>query len=89
MAQPVTFKRANRFFPAPRTARACERIAGAIGLHVWSDGQRSVTRWKLTWRERLQVLLHGHVWVSVASGWTQPPVAVDTRKEYLREVSES
>jgi hypothetical protein len=89
VATPVSFKHANRFFPAPRTAKPCQRIAGSIGLHAWSNGDQSVTRWKLTWRERLQVLLHGHVWVSVLSGWTQPPVSIDTGKQYLKNVRPS
>jgi hypothetical protein len=89
MAKPVNFKHANRFLAAPASATYSKQIAGVIGMHTWTDGEQSVSRWKLTWRERLQVLCHGHVWVSVLSGSTQPPVAIETCKEYLKEVKPS
>ncbi len=37
------------------------------------------SRWRLSWRERLRVLLGRPVVLSVASGATQPPVALEVR----------
>jgi hypothetical protein len=84
MAVPVKFEHSNRFLGPPQAAEYSENIAGVVGMHTWTDGEQSLSRWKLTWRERLQVLLHGHVWITVLSGWTQPPVAIETRREYLK-----
>lgn len=37
-----------------------------ITLPAWrGDDGRVVTRWKLSWKERLQVLLGGSIWLSV------------------------
>lgn len=45
-------------------------------LPVWSDGERCISLWTATWRERLCFLLTGKVWLWVWGGPTQPPVAV-------------
>jgi hypothetical protein len=39
-----------------------------------------VTRWKLTWRERLDILLRGNLWLSVLT-YNRPlqPVKLDTK----------
>lgn len=43
-------------------------------LHVWSDGKQCVSCWKLSFKERLNVLFNGKVWLGVLSGKSQPPV---------------
>lgn len=45
-------------------------------LHVWSDGNQCVSCWKPTFKERLNILFGGKVWLGVLSGKTQPPVFV-------------
>lgn len=55
-----------------------------------AEGQR-VTRWKLTWRERIQVLFSGSLWLSLLSfnGPMQPcmihtecPITIDQVEDY-------
>lgn len=46
-------------------------------LPVWTDGELSVSCWKLSLRERLLALLFGRAWISMlVGGDTQPPVAL-------------
>lgn len=45
-------------------------------LHVWSDGTQCVSCWRPTFKERLNILFGGKVWLGVLSGKTQPPVFV-------------
>lgn len=45
-------------------------------LPVWSDGKQCVSCWKPTFKERLNILFTGKVWLGVLSGKTQPPVFV-------------
>ncbi|WP_231381868.1 hypothetical protein [Bacteroides pyogenes] len=45
-------------------------------LHVWSDGNQCVSCWEPTFKERLNILFGGKVWLGVLSGKTQPPVFV-------------
>ncbi len=51
-----------------------------IPLPAWKgpDGLR-ITRWKLTWRERLQALLGGSIWLRILT-FDQPlqPVLIET-----------
>lgn len=52
-----------------------------IPLPMWSgpDGMR-VSRWRLTWRERLRILLSGSIWLSILT-FDRPlqPVKIDTQ----------
>lgn len=45
-------------------------------LPVWSDGKQCVSCWKPTFKERLNILFGGKVWLGVLSGKTQPPVFI-------------
>ncbi len=42
-------------------------------LHVWSDNTRCISKWKLTWRERLTLLFTGVLWFD-CWGSTHPPI---------------
>ena len=50
---------------------------------IRDSGQEGVvtTRWHLSWRERLQVLLHGNLWLQLLT-FHQPlqPVALTTKR---------
>lgn len=74
---PVKFPEANRSLTKPvgMTDDECG------SLWVYTDGIECFSCWKLGWRERLNVLLHGKVWLSVVSGYTQPPVALIVGKQ--------
>jgi hypothetical protein len=45
-------------------------------LGVYSDGQKCISLWQMSWRERLSALFFGRVWVWVYSGQTQPPISL-------------
>ena len=48
-------------------------------LQVWKSPELDlvISKWKLTWRERFQILLTGHCWLHVV-GNTHPPVSIET-----------
>lgn len=46
---------------------------GRLPVGVY-DGQ-VISCWKLSWKERLQMLFCGRLWVFVFSGATQPPIS--------------
>ena len=52
-------------------------------LSVFSDGERCISLWKPTLKERLSILLFGNVWLDVMSGKTQPPVTVSGSRKYF------
>lgn len=53
-------------------------------LHVWSDGNQCVSCWKPTFKERLNILFGGKVWLGVLSGKTQPPVFVSGEQIFYK-----
>lgn len=66
----IKFKEANKnlFKPDSMTDEECS------SLMVYTNGRECVSCWRLTWKERLSALLFGRVWLSMLSGFTQPPV---------------
>ena len=75
--EPIKFEQANKDLLKPEgmTDEECG------SLPVWSDGKECISLWQMTWRERLSALFFGRVWLSVHSGFTQPPVWLMATKE--------
>lgn len=78
--KPIKFPEANRNLLKPESM--ADNECGS--LWVYTDGVECFSCWKLGWRERLNILLYGKVWLSVLSGHTQPPVAVLVGKQIFR-----
>lgn len=79
---PVKFKEANINLTRPETMTDEE----CRSLWVYTDGTQCISRWKLTWLQRLMVLFFGHIWLSVYSGYSQPPVWLNCGKTvFIRE----
>jgi hypothetical protein len=53
-------------------------------LPVFDDGQVCLTRWRLSFKERLQVLFGGSIWVCI--GGVQPPMSIRTNKKDVFEI---
>jgi len=83
--KPRWFKWANRRL-MPSGSEYSENVTGVDPLWIWTDGEQCLSCWQPTLWERIQLLFHGRIWVSVLSGQTQPPICVTTEKEYLKEV---
>lgn len=78
--KPISFPMANRNLLKPdgMTDEQCG------SLPVWTNEQVCVSLWKPTLRERLSILLFGRVWLTVHSGRTQPPVAMNGIKTMFK-----
>lgn len=64
----------------PECNRTC--VGEACGdLPVLMTDGTIVSCWRMTWWERLRVLLTGRVWLSVWGGG-QPPVCIGTEKPF-------
>lgn len=81
---PVKFTEANKNLlkPSSMTDEEC------ASLWVFTDGGQCVSRWQLTWLDRLRILWYGHVWLSVHSGATQPPVRLDSERTVFQTLEE-
>jgi len=50
-------------------------------LHIFQqDNGTCISLWTVSFWERLKFLFHGHIWLGVLSGTTQPPVWLDCKK---------
>lgn len=47
-------------------------------LPIFNDGGHCISKWKMTFKERLFCLFKGYVWLWVHSGKTQPPIMITT-----------
>lgn len=54
-------------------------------LGVYTDGEQTISCWRMTWRERLSALFYGRVWLYVHFGINQPPVALSATKTVFME----
>lgn len=79
--KPVKFEEANVNLARP--SDMTEEECGS--LWVYTDGVQCVSRWKLTFLERLKALFFGHIWLSVYSGHTQPPVWLACEKTVFQK----
>ena len=70
--KPIDFPQSTKVLQKPSTMSDNE----CSSLHVWNDGKQCVSCWKPTFKERMNILFGGKVWLGVFSGKTQPPVFV-------------
>jgi len=76
--KPIKFKNSNKILKAPKNwneEEQCEELT------IYSDGKQCVSCWRLSFFDRLSVLIFGKVWLYVMSEGTQPPVALIAKKE--------
>ena len=66
--KPIDFPQSTKVLQKPSTMSDKE----CSSLHVWSDGKQCVSCWKPTFKERMNILFGGKVWLGVLSGKTHP-----------------
>lgn len=72
---PDRFPEKNKTLGAPASMQdSCDP------LDVWTDGKVCISRWRMTWRERIAALVFGRVWLRVYFGSSQPPVAISAER---------
>jgi len=83
--EPIKFEQANKELlkPLGMTDEECG------SLPIYTDGKECISLWKMTWRERFSALFFGKIWLSVHSGYTQPPVWLMAAKEIFKEVKQT
>lgn len=78
--KPIQFKQSTKVLQKPSVMSDDE----CASLPVWSDGNQCVSCWKPTFKERLNILFGGKVWLGVLSGKTQPPVFVSGEQIFYK-----
>jgi hypothetical protein len=67
--KPIEFEQANTRLLPPEGEEE-----NVLPLPIWTDGKAVLSKWSMTWRERLWVLRHGVVYLHCV-GRTHPPLA--------------
>lgn len=49
-------------------------------LHIYQQDEVCISLWTVSFWERVKFLFHGHIWLGVLSGKTQPPVWLNCTK---------
>ena len=81
--KPIDFEVSNRrLVVSPGAADAMKQQGHESGdLHVFQGDGESVSCWRLSWWDRLAVIITGRVWLRV---WgSQPPVSVTTQYPFV------
>jgi hypothetical protein len=74
--EPIEFKEANKELarPSSMTDEECGP------LPVFVDERECISKWNMTFSERIHCLFRGFVWVRVFSRNTQPPILIQANK---------
>jgi hypothetical protein len=81
---PIKFKESNKVLVAPKNWDVSEY--GECGdLYTYNDGHQSISLWRLTWKERFQILFNGKIWLGIMSGKSQPAVWLDSQKTVFKD----
>ena len=54
-------------------------------LPCFRNGERVISCWQMSWKERLVALVTGKVWVSVWSGHSSPPIVLMIDTPFLSQ----
>lgn len=79
--------RGTNFPEETHTLRAPEGMEDKVyDLPIWRhpEGGFIISKWKMTWRERLACLFKGHVWFHVWAD-THPPISIETSFPFEKE----
>ena len=71
-------------FPEANKTLLANNIPNCVDLHVFNDGEKSISLWKASLKDRLKILFTGNIWLWVFSGHTAPPVCADADYPFVK-----
>jgi hypothetical protein len=80
--KPIAFPEAIKDLQ-PSGKEYSDNVIAVKPLPFWTDGEQCVSKWRLSWRERIAMLTRGTVWVQVLSGSSQPPITFWTGRKFF------
>ncbi|MDR3133004.1 MAG: hypothetical protein LBU42_03150 [Prevotellaceae bacterium] len=79
--KPIKFKEQNRVLIKPKSMT--DEQCGSLPVHA--ENGVCTSCWAMTFKERLNALLFGKIWISVLTGTsTQPPISIDCKKTIFK-----
>ena len=83
--KPVKFKEAQ--IELQRPSNMTEEECGS--LWIYRENGQCISCWRIPFWQRVKLLFHGNIWLSVFSGETQPPVWLGCMKTIFKKEDES
>jgi hypothetical protein len=79
--KPIHFKESNKCLlkPHPMADEDCK------SLDVWTDNVECISCWRPSFSDIIRIVLFRKIWVRVLSGYTQPPVSIETPRVMFHE----
>ena len=77
--KPISFHGVNVILNAPENWDEEEHGECKVLPVMRTDGM-CISKWSLSWRERLDILFGKSIFVYIASGETQPPISLKVEK---------
>ena len=56
-------------------------------LWIYRQDNNCISLWTASFSERLKFLFHGHIWIGILSGQTQPPIWLDCKDNIFKELN--
>ncbi len=53
-------------------------------LWIYRQNNDCISLWTTSLWERIKFLFHGHIWIGIHSGQTQPPIWLDSKKSVFK-----
>jgi len=78
---PIHFKEATIELKKPPTMTDEE----CSSLWIYSQNGTCISLWTTSLWERIMFLFHGHVWIGIMSGDTQPPIWLDSKNSLFEK----
>ena len=80
--KPLHFKEATIELKKPEnmTDEECS------SLWIHRQDNTCISLWTVSLWERLKFLFHGHIWIGILSGQTQPPIWLDCKNTIFKEL---
>lgn len=82
--KPLYFKEAQIELKKPNNMT--DEECGNLWIYRWDN--QCMSLWTAPLWQRLKFLFHGHIWIGVNSGQTQPPIWLDCKDDIFKEVKE-
>ena len=80
--KPINFKQSNKVLGKPKNWNE-KKPCASLPVNTY-DGN-CISCWKLSIKERMSILFFGKIWLWVKSGKTQPPVALEAKKDIFKK----
>lgn len=78
--KPMDFKQANKTYHKPEDMT--EKECGSLRVYIDDNGY-CISKWKMSFMDRLRCLFQGYVWLSEINGGTVHPVKIATDSPFV------